>query len=339
MLTAVDMRAAGVSRLTRDYLGDVVTAMRAVEPRRHLVAFTGPDDENPLPGAGHYPLAKGAARKPAGKAGAEVLLAPLSTASPDSGAAQLLFAAELSTLPGGDEGWRDRRHSAQLQQAVARGTRLVVPWESLVVPAQKHVGLPLDRIHAVPPGVDPAFETPRAALVSGDYIVFSASSGSSNTASEDELLAALLERFSEAIVVVGRQRPISPHLCSDRVLQIEHCAPSHLASILQHSQLAVLAAEPDETPFAVLPPLMAGARIVTPRTAAVQEIAGDVAIFIERHSLGGALDAMERAMQEPPAGRQERVRRGRQIARQFTWTSAAWKVLHLVQRLEKEPQT
>jgi hypothetical protein len=336
MLTAVDMRAAGASRMTREYLAGVVAAIRAVEPRRQMVVFTESGDENPVAGTSHYPLARGGARQPAAKAGAEVLLAPLTAAVPDSGAAQLLFTAELGALPGGDDGWRDRRRLARLQQAVTKGTRLVVPWESLIVPAQKQLGLPLDRIHAIPPGVDPAFEAPRTAIVSGSYIVFVASPSVTNAQDEDALLAALLERFSEAIVVVGRSGPLPPAFDNDRVLQIEYCAPSHLSSVFQHAQLVLLAGTAEEAPFAVLPPLIAGARVVTPRIAPVQEVAGDAVIFVERHSLGGVLDAVERALTEPSTTRQERVRRGRQLVRQFTWPATAWKVLNLVQRLEKE---
>jgi glycosyltransferase involved in cell wall biosynthesis len=78
--------------------------------------------------------------------------------------------------------------------------------------------------------------------------------------------------------------------------------------------------------------MASGTPVVTSARSSLPEVVGDAAVFVEPESPESIADGIQRLLDDPDL-RAKLIARGRERARQFTWSSAAEKVLEVYRRL------
>ena len=105
-----------------------------------------------------------------------------------------------------------------------------------------------------------------------------------------------------------------------------YVAEEDQAALLRHSVALLFPSRYEGFGIAVLEAMAAGAPVICSRNAALPEVAGDAALYLESESVEEMLEAIRHA-EESSNGRAVLIARGRERAKEFTWQACAAKLL------------
>lgn len=206
-----------------------------------------------------------------------------------------------------------------------------------------------ETIVVAPPGPDPLFlapPTPREfesaarLLGAGRFLLYvGALAPHKNVAGLVRAFAKLAQRpGSEPVRLVLAGLPVGRYLeltltplikelgLSDRVILTGYIDDEMLRAIYHRAAALVLPSFGEGFGLPVLEAMACGAPVVTARSTALPEVAGDAALYVDPHRVDDIAAAMRRLLEDEPL-RQHLIARGEKRAASFTWERTAMQAL------------
>ncbi|RMH37847.1 MAG: glycosyltransferase family 1 protein [Nitrospirae bacterium] len=242
---------------------------------------------------------------------------------------------------------------ARLKRRVWSADRVIAVSHATERDIQEFTGLPLERIrvvyHGVPEGYYPdsdemAWNMAKQAMRLPDrpFLLFV---GGADPRKNHRVVFRALSRASWivkdfALVLVGSRQA--------RGMDIEETAKSmglrsgifavgavsqdQLRLLYTHATAFVFPSLYEGFGFPVLEAMTCGAPVITSKTTALPEVAGDAAILIDPHDEGDLLKALEHLLGNEDA-RRELIAKGLERVKQFTWERTALQTLELYEEV------
>jgi glycosyltransferase involved in cell wall biosynthesis len=277
-----------------------------------------------------YPLGT---RRAARRAGADVHHCPLPRAPLARGRPPLVVTVhDLAVLrfPETLSGWNRRYSRATFARVLEAADRVVCVSHDTARDCAELAGVAAERLRVVPNGVAARFgaEAPRTAEITGDYVLFV------GTPEPRKNLGRLVEatgRLGIPLVVAGgggwggevpggdaRVTTLGFVEDDDRLLALyAHAACLAIPSLHEGFGLPALEA------------MASGCPVVAARAGALPEVCGEAAVLVEPTSV----DSIAGGIAEALARGEELRQAGRARAAQFTWTSAAERLVEVYREL------
>lgn len=126
---------------------------------------------------------------------------------------------------------------------------------------------------------------------------------------------------------------VQQHGLAQQVQFLEHVDDSTLPALIRHCAAFVYPTWAEGFGMPVLEAMASGVTVVTSDNTSLPEVAGDVAWMCDPADISSITRAILCALDEPPAARAERQRRGVERARQFTWERSAQSLLNACRHL------
>jgi glycosyltransferase involved in cell wall biosynthesis len=213
----------------------------------------------------------------------------------------------------------------------------------------RHYPIDADRVVLTPNAVDPVrFHPPSPATDSGDAALltrFGLQPGGYlcslgrleprknhlNLVDAYALACAAPSREVPALIIIG-QRDFAYASVFERIRRLgldpririlETVDDAALPVLLRHARVMAYPSMAEGFGMPVLEALASGVPVITSNTTSLPEVAGDAAWLVDPADPAALAAALRAALDEPPAARQERIRRGITQSRRFTWKSAA----------------
>ena len=205
-------------------------------------------------------------------------------------------------------------------RAVRRAARVLTVSERTKHDLVQLYGVASDRVVVTPNGVDPAFHPPPSDTVSqGSYLL----AVGAIQARKNQLAAlAAASAVGLPLVVVGPERDaVLAEELRRRGARVEgHVDIERLAELYRGAACLLQASRFEGFGLPVLEAMASGTPIVAVREPAVQEVAGDAAIFVDE---AGLADGIRLALRE----RERLSAAGLERARGFSWQATAERTL------------
>lgn len=120
---------------------------------------------------------------------------------------------------------------------------------------------------------------------------------------------------------------VTAHGLKDQVKFLEHVGDAELPALIRHSAAFVYPTWAEGFGMPVLEAMACGVSVVTSNNTALPEVVGDLAWMCDAADVTSIAHAMESALKEPPASRQQRHVDGMARARGFSWQRSAEQLL------------
>jgi glycosyltransferase involved in cell wall biosynthesis len=196
--------------------------------------------------------------------------------------------------------WARRAHRAAALGAAA----LVCPSEATAAAVRERWGVPAERIFVAHHG--PGQALPPTAPGPPRHVLYV---GDAEPRKNLALLHAAMERFTALpLRVAGRAG--------------EPVDPAGLAALYAGALALVHPSVEEGFGLTPLEAMAAGVPVVAARCAAVEEVCGDAALYVDAHDPAALADRLERLLGAPEL-RSEHVARGRRRAARFSWEASA----------------
>ncbi|MGH3133954.1 MAG: glycosyltransferase family 4 protein, partial [Gaiellaceae bacterium] len=217
-------------------------------------------------------------------------------------------------------------------RAVRRAARVLTVSERTKRDLVELFGVPPERIVVTPNGVDPSFHPlgpgepePGTSLLLGRYAL---SVGAIQPRKNQLAALEAARAVGLPLVVAG---PVKDAALAEelrrRGARVEgYVDPGTLADLYRGAACLVQPSRFEGFGLPVLEAMASGAPVVAVREPALEEVAGDAAIFVEEHELG---EGIRRALAE----RERLVASGLERARAFSWQTTAERTLSLYREI------
>jgi len=262
--------------------------------------------------------------------GIDRLLTPLASAPTRCGCPTVPYIMEPEMLDIAAEGgpyWINRKRK-DLVRAAENAAALIVPTEFARKRILKHLEIPLNKMVVARPGVNHAVTTPQPCTIETPYLL---SVGPTHTHRNTERLLQAFERIANTIphnlVVVGEPGQAEPSTWGPRVLRINRCPSDQLAGLYQHCDLVVCPLLEPCSGIPVLEAMYCGARVVAGKVGAIPEVARSAPFYCDPASVSSIVSTILYGLSEEESLRKQRIRSGKQIAGEYTWSRCAERVL------------
>lgn len=268
------------------------------------------------------------------KAKVDILLAPLMGASANSAVPQVLYALDLAAWEKDPEtGKTPSSRIKAAKKACANSRALFVPSEYLRRRCLELFEAPIDRTIVGPPGVDAVFSIVQKPLLEDPYVLFFFDAATE--AFVPELCNMFIKRekeFSQTVVVAGPKLDGEPVVWGPRIIRVDQCPDTVLASLYRHADVCIYPAIHDGSAMRILEALRAGAVVVTPHAAGATELAGDAPFYYNPASTASMVQALRWALELEGPQRKQRIHLGQGVASKYGWEKTAWKLLSALKR-------
>jgi glycosyltransferase involved in cell wall biosynthesis len=216
--------------------------------------------------------------------------------------------------------------------AARRARRIVVPSHAAATDLHELLGVPAEKIRAVPqgPGLDPVVApTPAAELRErfglGDRpLVLSVSAGRPHK--NLARLVAAMEGIDATLVVPGYQTAFETRRRGDAAAaDVVYCgwvSERDLEGLYGAATLLAFPSLAEGFGLPVLEAMRRGLPVACSNTTSLPEVAGDAAVTFDPESVTEIAGAIRRLLDDP-ALREDLARRGRERARRFSWERTA----------------
>ncbi|MGE3507843.1 MAG: glycosyltransferase [Vicinamibacterales bacterium] len=221
----------------------------------------------------------------------------------------------------------------------------------------QRLGVPPEKVTAIPLAADPLFTQPAAAirdartlrkygLRAGEYLYFPGHTWlHKNHATAVEALRILREkhRLRPVLVCSGGSREAQPALeqriaaagLQEAVRFIGYCPHEDLPSLYRGALSLVFPSRFEGFGIPVLEAMSTGCPVVCSNTTSLPEIAGDAALLVDPNDAEALADALARVIRERDLATDLRVRGLRQ-ARRFSWRRHAWATIGVFHRVHRQ---
>ena len=176
-------------------------------------------------------------------------------------------------------------------------------------------GIPADRIHVIPNGVDEAFAAEGPAE-KGDYVL---AVGTLEPRKNLRVVADAAHRAGVELRVVGARGWGGVDVGGDGVRWLGWVTDEELARLYRGARCVAYASVYEGFGLPVLEAMACGAAVVTSRGGATEEVADGAAVLVDPSDAADIAAGIERAA----AARETLRRRGLERARAFSWSAVA----------------
>jgi alpha-1,3-rhamnosyl/mannosyltransferase len=231
--------------------------------------------------------------------------------------------------------WHERR-SARIREAIARADHVVTYSRFTAEEVREEYGLPKERVHPVPLGVDSsAFAPPAQAEVArmrerhGEYVL---SIGLFNPRKNFPRLVEAVARLPREIrlVLVGRsaERPepvsdtVASHGMRDRFDHLPRVDQADLVALLGACRVYAVPSLYEGFGLTVLEAMACGAPVVCSEAASLPEAAGDAALMVDASDVEALAASLARVLEDSSLAAKLRTR-GLEHARSCSWDRSA----------------
>jgi alpha-1,3-rhamnosyl/mannosyltransferase len=235
------------------------------------------------------------------------------------------------------ESWHARR-SDRIRQAVTRASHVVTYSRFTAQEVSEELGIPRERVHPIPLGVDCGRFRPLEPEVlqavrkeHGDYVLaIGLFTPRKNFPALVEAMAALPELD---LVLVGRRSDGSEALelaidrtrMRSRVRVLSDLHPDALVRLIGGARAFAVPSLYEGFGLTVLEALACGVPVVCSNAASLPEVAGDAALLVDARSSEALAEALGRVVRDAELAEALRLR-GLARARAFSWESSAQKL-------------
>ncbi len=237
--------------------------------------------------------------------------------------------------------WHERR-SGRIRKAVRRADHVVTYSRYTAEEVQEEYGLPKDRVHAVPLGVDPdAFRPSPPAVIErmrarhGQYLL---SIGLLTPRKNFPTLVEAVARLPESVrlIIVGRpsdgagavREAVARHGLSGRFEHLTRVDHSELVALLSACSAYVVPSLYEGFGLTVLEAMACGTPVICSDRASLPEAAGDAALLVDATNFESLAESIRRVLDDPSLGTELREQ-GLARAQFQTWERSA----HLLRQL------
>ncbi len=268
------------------------------------------------------------------KSKVDMLLAPLAAASASPPAPQVLYALELSAWERDPEtGKAPAARIKAAKKACAQARALFVPSEYLRRRCLELLEAPIDRTIVGPPGVDPVFSIVQKPLLDDPYVLlFYDAATAAFVPQVCEIFVRREKEFPHTLVVAGPMLEGEPIAWGPRIIRVDQCPDTILASLFRHAALCIYPAIHDGSAMRILEALRAGAIVATPHAGGATELAGDAPFYYNPDSSASMIQAVRWALELEGPQRKQRIHMGQGTAAKYAWEKTAWKLLSALKR-------
>ncbi len=232
------------------------------------------------------------------------------------------------------ERWHERR-SGRIREAIARADHVVTYSAFTAGEVREEYGLPADRVHAVPLGVDaqafrppPADEIARVRARHGDYAL------GIGLWTPRKNFARLVEAVARVpklrLLLVGRpsdgqgevRAAVERHGMRERFEHLRDVAHGDLTALLGAARVYVVPSLYEGFGLTVLEAMACGAPVVCSRAASLPEVAADAALAVDATDVEALAAAIARVASDKALAR-DLCERGAKRVAELTWDAAA----------------
>jgi len=232
------------------------------------------------------------------------------------------------------ERWHERR-SGRIRRAIARADHVVTYSEFTAAEVREEYGLPANRVHPVPLGVDAkAFRAPSAEEIArvrarhGDYAL------GIGLWTPRKNFARLVEAVARVpklrLVLVGRpsdgesevRAAVVRHGLRERFEHLRDVAHEDLTALLGAARVYVVPSLYEGFGLTVLEAMACGAPVVCSTAASLPEVAGDAALAVDATNVDALAAAIARVLEDPALARDLRERGAKRVS-ELSWDAAA----------------
>jgi alpha-1,3-rhamnosyl/mannosyltransferase len=261
--------------------------------------------------------------------GVETLFSSIHNAPLKPVVPSVLYALDLR--PYGEEQKANRRSAQNAKRAKSiceAASSIVVSSEYLQRRLLEIFETPLNKTIVAPLGIDPAFENPSEPPLDEPYLLtVGGTHRFRNVPRLREAFDLLKTEIPHVLVVVGAVGEDEPQDWGERVIRVEKCPTTHLASLYRNCSVFIQPSVNEGSGVTVLEALCSGAPVVASRTGGIPEVAGDMPIYFNHESVSSMVSSTRWAIDEKPEQRRARAKLGHQFLAEFSWEKCAWKTL------------
>lgn len=327
------------------FLRRILNTMRAVQPDVQFIIFTDRDNDESFEGwdreciePKRLSLFSGAESMLAAAAkqrGIDLLFSPLRTAPTKLSVPLVVFSLDIRRFE--RETVREEKYGASNLRAAkavcANAETIVVPSEFTRRKFLDLLEIPLNKLMVAPLGVGPEFDEPLPPFVEKPYLLAVGDTHAyKNVERLRQTFAQLKDEFPHNLVVVGRPAEAEPDEWGERVIRIDTCGNTHLASLYQHCDVYIQPSLYEGSGITVLEAMRSGCTVAASHTGGITEVAADVPLFMNSESVSSMVTIIRWALEETKEQRRRRTRYGRQMSIEYTWEKCAWKTLAAFKR-------
>jgi len=198
---------------------------------------------------------------------------------------------------------------------------------------------------ASPRFADPLAEDERTRLVGSlipdsipYFLCVAATYPHKNVSALVEAFGQLMDRIPHNLVIVGNARLGEPEVARAlgtirdpaRVIRLKRLSELELVALYQGCDAFVFPSLYEGFGLPVLEGLIAGVPVVTTRCASIPEVGGEAAQYFDPEDPAALPAAILAVKGWSPAERQERIQKGREFARSFSWSTTAHGTLKIL---------
>jgi glycosyltransferase involved in cell wall biosynthesis len=228
-------------------------------------------------------------------------------------------------------------HRFVVRSAVRRCPAVITPSRHTASLLQEHLGVPQERCHPIPHGIQAGFFAGPSPEQYQDapYILYVGRLGATkNVQRLIEAFERIQGKISHRLILAGEgERPpttLPPH----RVTFKGHVPFQELIELYRHASLFVF---PSLYEGFGLPPLEAmasGCPVVVSRAGSLPEVCGEAALYVDPYDVGSISQGMHRVLTDD--GLQENlIARGLEQARLYTWERSAREHLRILESVAR----
>jgi glycosyltransferase involved in cell wall biosynthesis len=323
------------------FLRNFMQRVSILRPETQLLVFTDESNHEAFPKndrtcVGSRARAESNVSSAAKRAGVEVLLSPLSVAPIRCAVRHVPFVLSLYGIDKAQSGWFRTDPHNSTRQILTRSSTLVVASEFLRRQLLSQFEVPINKSVVAPLGVSQEFDTPQTCIVEKPFLLFvGKTSETKNIGRLLDVFDKVRDEFPHSLVVVGPTGTAEPNDWGERVIRVDHMPAPSLAGLFQHCDAFIYPVIYDGSGLTVLEAMRAGAPIVTARTGAIPEVAGDVPMYANAESTASFYAAVKRTITEESKDRGKRIQLGRKSTTEYTWDRCVWKTLSALARVEQ----
>jgi alpha-1,3-rhamnosyl/mannosyltransferase len=241
-------------------------------------------------------------------------------------------------------------HRVALRRTVQAVDHVITDTEAIRAEVIEHLGVPPERVTAIHLAVDPGFRSrpapelkpslDRWGLLPGDFLLFAgAIEPRKNLLRLFEAVSDLQHRRPELppLILVGppgwRNQEVHDRIAAtgQRVRYLGYLPNEDVAVLMAGCAVFVMPSLYEGFGLPVLEALTCGVPVVTSPGGALEEVAGDAAIFVDPRDRDGIAAGIEAALDDTTL-RESLVRKGLARAAQFSWERTARETLRVYEQ-------